>query len=102
MNMGTITANGTEQTLFESSETGEFSGYVDLANMQAGDTTNIRVYFKIKSGGAYRKFDDVQYSDAQSKPAIHVPPLQSCYGFKVTLQQSAGSYRDYDYVFFKR
>lgn len=100
--MGTVTANGTEQILFESSETGEFSGYVDLANMVGGDVTTLRMYFKIKSGGTYRKFEDAEYTGAQSKPAIHISPMQSAYGYKFTLQQSVGEYKSYDYVFFKR
>jgi hypothetical protein len=100
--LGTIQADGTEQTVFETSETGEFSGYVDLANMVGGNTTTIRVYFKVKGGGTYRKFDEVAYSGVQSKPAIHIPPLQGAYGFKVTLQQSAPTYQTYDYCFFKR
>ena len=100
--MGTLQADGTEQTVFSSTETGEFSGYVDLSNMVTDDEVTLRCYIRIKSGGEYRKWDEEDYVDAQAKPALHFTPLQSSYGYKVTLEQTAGTYREFDWVFFKR
>jgi len=100
--MGSLTADGTEQTLFETSEVGEFAGYVDKTNMASGDTIAVRVYVKIKSTGNYIKWEEYTYIGAQTKPALRLISIQSCYGYKATLQQSAGTYRIFDYVFFKR
>lgn len=100
--MGTLTADGTEQTVFESDEVGEFSGYVDLANMVAGDEVTVRVYIKIKSDGDYRKWKGYTFNDAQDESALRMPPLQCSYGYKATLQQIEGTYRTFDYTFFKR
>ena len=98
----TLTADGTEQTVIESTSIGEIEGWIDLANMASGDTVIIKVYAKMKSGGTYRRYDSTTYSDAQTNPAIHLIKLSAEYGFKVTLQQTAGSYRTFDYNFFKR
>ena len=100
--MGTLTADGTEQTVFESLEVGEFTGYIDLTNVQAGDEVKVQVYVKIKSTGDYRKWEGYTFIDAQLKPALRIPPLQCSYGYKTTLQQTKGTYRTFDYVFFKR
>ena len=99
--VGTLPADGTEQTLAEAVGLMTFEGYVDLANMEVGDTVIIREYVKLKSEGTYRLFDSATYSDAQTKPALHVVKLPAKYGIKVTLEQTAGVNRDYDYNFFK-
>jgi glycerol uptake facilitator-like aquaporin len=98
---GTLTANGTEQTVFESAEQGVFEGWIDLANMASGDTTVIKIYVKTKTDGTYRLYDSASYSDAQLNPAVHIIDL-AAKGFKVTLQQTSGSYKTYDYQIFRR
>jgi hypothetical protein len=100
----TITADGTEQTLTDQTGTLEFQldGFVDLTNMASGDTVVIREYMKIKSGGDYVKYAEETYSGAQSIPLLHILTKPSRYGLKITLQQTAGTYRSFDYQFFKR
>ena len=100
--MGTLVADGSEQTVFSSTETGEFSGYIDLSNMVTDDSVTCKCYIRIKSGGEYILETSETYNDAQTEPALHFPPRQSVYGYKVTLQQTAGTYREFDWVFFKR
>jgi len=102
LTVGTLTADGTEQTVVEVSTLGTLEGYIDLSNMQAGDSVTIREYVKLKSDGAYRLYESATYTDAQSKPALHIVKLPTKYGIKVTLEQTAGTYRDYDYNFFRR
>jgi len=102
LGVGTLTADGTEQTVVEVITLGTLEGYIDLANMQAGDSVTIREYVKLKSGGTYRLYDSATYTDAQSKPALHIVKLPTRYGIKVTLEQTAGVYRDYNYNFFRR
>jgi len=99
---GTLTADGTEQTVIEVTTIGTLEGYIDLANMQAGDSVTIRLYVRLKSGGAYRLYDSATYTDAQTKPALHIVKLPTRYGIRVTLEQTAGVNRDYDYNFFRR
>ena len=100
--VGTLTADGTEQTVLEKASMGTFEGWVDLSNMASGDVVVIKVYVKAKSGGSFRQYDSASYSNAQTNPAVHVTRLSAKYGIKITLQQTVGSYRSFDYNFFKR
>ena len=102
LGFGTLTADGTEQTVVEVTTIGTHEGYIDLANMQAGDSVTIREYIRLKSGGTYRLYDSATYTDAQTKPALHLVKLPTKYGIRVTLEQTAGVNRDYDYNFFRR
>jgi len=101
---GTITANGTEQTLVEHTDTREFwlEGWIDLSNLQAGDTLLIKEYVKVKSGGTYRKYAEKSFSGVQNLTALHILTLPSRYGIKITITQTTGTYRSYDYQVFLR
>jgi len=101
---GTLTADGSEQTVVEATGTLEFQldGYIDLSNMASGDTVVVREYMKIASGGNYVKYAEETYSGAQSIPLLHIVTKPARYALKVTLQQTAGTNRDYPYQFFKR
>jgi len=100
----TLTANGTEQVVVEATGTLEFKleGYIDLSNLSSGDTVVIREYMKIKSTGEYKKYAEEKYSGSQPLPLLHIITKPSRYGLKITLQQTAGTYRSFDYQFFKR
>jgi hypothetical protein len=99
---GTLTADGTEQLVAELDAIGSLEGWIDLANMASGDSVTIKVYVKMKSGGTYRLYDSSNYVGAQANPALHTIELPTIYGIKITLQQTTGSYKTYDYTFFKR
>jgi hypothetical protein len=101
---GTLTADGTEQTVVDVTGTLEFNldGYIDLSNMASGDTVVIRQFMKISSGGNYIKYAEETYSGAQSLPLLHIVTKPAVYGLKITLQQTAGTNRNYPYQFFKR
>jgi hypothetical protein len=100
----TLTADGTEQTVVEATGTLEFQldGYIDLSNMASGDTVVVREYMKIASAGSYVKYAEETYSGAQSIPLLHILTKPARYALKVTLQQTAGTYRTFGYQFFKR
>lgn len=102
LKVDTLIADGTEQTVEESTLMAEIEGWIDLANMASGDTVVIRIYAKIKSGGTYRQYDSTTYTDAQTNPAIHIIKLPAKYAYKTTLQQTTGSNRTFDYNFFRR
>ena len=98
---GTLTADGTEQSIYEnaspSAEWVPENILVDLSNMEAGDITTIKAYLKVKSGGSYILMDTQTYSAVQSVQGIITLGTPNRYGFKITLQQSAGTNRDYDW-----
>lgn len=106
---GTITADGTEQTLYIDNEplgcTQGVAAYVDLDNMQGGDTTNIRVYHRLNDGGGLQLYDYNSYTGADGGLAnsmkvvkIDLGPYR--HGFQITLEQSAGVNRAYDWELF--
>jgi hypothetical protein len=101
---GSVTADGSEQTVVEATGTLEFQldGYIDLTNMASGDTVVVREYMKIQSAGDYVKYAEETYSGAQSIPLLHILTKPARYGLKVTLRQTAGTNRSYPYQFFKR
>ena len=100
--VGTLTADGTEQTVFELTSLAELEGWIDLANMESGDVVIIKVYVKTRSGGTYRLYDSASYSGIQSSPGLHITKLPAKYGLKGTVQQTTGTNRTYDFNFFKR
>ena len=101
---GSVTADGTEQIVVDQTGTLEFNldGYIDLSNMASGDTVVIRQYMKIASAGNPVKYAEETYSGAQSIPLLHVITKPARYELKVTLQQTAGTYKSFPYQFFKR
>jgi hypothetical protein len=98
---GTIFADGTEQTIVEYVKVGRVIGYIDLSNMTTGDTIVIRQYMKLKTGGEYKKYAEETYSGTQSIPIIYITPKETDYGVKITIQQTAGTYKSFDYNFLK-
>jgi hypothetical protein len=103
---GTLTADGTEQTLILDEVAGNPSrfldGLVDLNAMAAGDTVVIRQYLSLVTPVAYRKYAEETYSGAQTLPALYIVTKTGRYGIKITLQQTAGTYKSFPYQFFRR
>jgi len=103
---GTLTADGTEQNVVLDEVTGNPSrfleGYIDFVNMAAGDTVVIRQYVSVVTPVAYRQYATETYSGAQAMPMLFVVSKSGRYGIRVTLQQTAGTMRDFPYQFFRR
>jgi hypothetical protein len=98
----TIMADGTEQVLLEySGRISTIAGYIDLSNMRAGDTVIIRSYVKIKEDGGYVLYHPETFIGEQTEPALYTLPRLSGLAFKITLQQTTGSYKSFDYLFVK-
>jgi hypothetical protein len=91
------TVIGTEYTLSNPTGNKFYTAYVDLTNMASGDTVEIRVSAIIKSAGSYILYYLGTYSGAQSNPLVYIAPLPSDIGWKLTIKQTAGSTRNYDY-----
>jgi hypothetical protein len=96
-NSGTQTAViNTEHTLEDAVANGIFILSIDLANMQNGDTMELKVYTKVLSGGAlnccmYEQFIDAQNTTVQYQSV----PFPSDIEVKFTLKQTAGTGRAY-------
>jgi hypothetical protein len=98
---GSITADGTEQTVIEKLGLINLEGYVDLSEMTNGDTVTLRRYVKIQQNGEYRLHGEETYLGVQTQPLIRFPTIVGYYGIKVTLQQTSGTYKNFPYQFFK-
>ena len=95
---GTTTADGTEQTLWDVTTSKYFTAQVDLQNMQSGDTTVIKRYSKVRAGSTLVMEWSETYTGAQTgKNIIYFPPWASDVEYKVTLTQTAGTFRNYDF-----
>jgi len=94
--------NGSEQTLFENTELGEFAGYVFLTPLQTGDSVTLKFYVKDVEANEYVLNDGKTYTGAQSYPAIEVRHVIGKVGVKVTIRQTAGTYRTIHHMWFGR
>ena len=99
-----ILMDGTELTLIEKTDDkiGLLDGYVDLTPMLAGDTIVIRQYMQVKAAGAYAKYAEETYSEAQTIPLLHLTTKTAKDKIKVTAQQTAGTNRTLDVQFYRR
>ena len=101
---GTLTASGAEQTLYIDNEplgcARPIVLFVDVDAMQGGDTIEIKTYYRISDAGGLRQTDYNTYTGADGglangnvMVAIAMQPYR--HGFRVTLNQTAGTNRDY-------
>ena len=97
----TLTATGSEQTVYAHVPASNVeipdTVHLDLTNMAEGDILVLRLYRKVKSGGAYILSDIKTFTGAQAVPGIKVQGEMTLYGWKVTMEQTAGVNRDYDW-----
>ena len=100
---GTLTSSAAEQNvIIVDAPSGIFEPKcvkIDLTNMIAGDTVVIKLYYRIKSGGSYILEDSDTFNDDVSPALINIDLTPNRYGFNVTLQQTAGTNRNYDYEY---
>ena len=91
----------TEHTLTTQTGNKFYTGYVDLTNMQSGDTVEIRVSIIIKAAGSHILYYLGTYSGVQTNPLVFIPTLPSDISWKLTLRQSVGTGRNYDWRVFE-
>jgi len=94
---GTVTANGTEQTLHTTATGAHYSATVDLTNMATSDVTEIRIYKKVLTGSTLRQVDIYTFTDAQTNPNFYIPFVSCPFGYKLTLKQTSGSGKNYEW-----
>lgn len=98
--VGTLTATGAEDTVKESTDEGKLHCFIDLTNMEAGDSITVRQSMKVKAAGAYILYKGETYSGVQAEPLLHVVMKPAKHGQKVTLEQTAGTNKDFDWETF--
>lgn len=99
---GTQTAViGTEHVLYNPTTFKYFTGYVDLTNLTANDIVEIRVYLIVKTAGSYIQYFVGTYTGVQTNPLLYLPTLPSDIGWKLTLKQTVGTGRTFDYKVFE-
>jgi len=101
---GKITMNGKEQILFEKTD-GKIAlieGMVNLSPMQAGDTIILREYMQTLATGEYALYAEQPYVGAQLIPLTQILTRISTHNIKITIQQTTGTYREFEYSFTRR
>jgi len=100
---GNVVADGSEQALIEQpgGTASQLLGYIDLANLADGDTIIMKFYAKVKANGAWKGCYEETYTGVQTPPLVHIVKRPEYHGLKITLQQTAGPYKTFDYEFFK-
>lgn len=97
VNSGTATADGTEQTLHSTSTGAHYSATVDLTNLASGDVVEIRVYKKVLTGSTLKQVDIYTFSGTQTSPNFFIPFVSSPFGYKLTLKQTSGANRNFEW-----
>ena len=96
---GTVTADGTVQTLTDTTANKYFTFKLDTALMDTGDTTVITIYDVVLGAGTYRVYKTETYTGAQAESIKFMAPLWITQKIKVTLQQTTiGTYRNYPWA----
>ena len=99
---GSLLMDGTEQTVREILTTiNKLHYFVDLTPMLAGDTVVVRQYMQILTAGSFIKYAEETYSEAQSLPLLYVVTKPARYGIRITLQQTLGTNRTFDWETFQ-
>ena len=84
-----------------------YSAWIHLDNMASGDTVVIRTYKWEPNGSAYSLYEEktVRYSDLKGKESTDMPavflPFIPTEKYKVTIEQTAGTLRQYPWELFK-
>lgn len=101
-NGGTVTTDGTEQTLFTESNGGVFLVRIDLSNLAGGatpDIIEIREYIAARAAGTARVLEGSPYSYVGGlAPTMIELPTRSVLantGYKVTVKRIQGTDRSY-------
>lgn len=92
---GTVTADGTEQTVDTISNGGVYVWAVDLSNMASGDSVTLRVKDKVLSGGSAVLAFEETYTGAQAVDWVCSEPIAAAHEITFTLEQTAGTNRQY-------
>ena len=86
-----------ESTLATETTPGVYVLVVDMNEMVNGDVTIVRIYTKDKTSGTSRIAYTATYAHIQAEPHKYSVPVPVDTEIKVTLEQTDGTARDYDW-----
>lgn len=92
---GTVTADGTEQTVDTQTAGGVYVWAVDLSNLAAGDSVTLRVKDKILAAGSAVLAFEQTFTGAQDIDWVCSEPVATAHEITFTLEQTAGTNRDF-------
>ena len=96
----TLTADGTEQSVYTAATNRVTQLFVNVDNMQSGDTIVIREKIKVLTGDSVALIKSTTLTGANgtlpgSSLIFQSDPLSGPYGVTYTLEQTAGTNRTY-------
>jgi len=98
---GTVTTTGGEDDVYiNNAPAGVYEPkkiMIDLTPMTATETVVVRTYYRIKSGGALRLKDEVEFTGIQDPPLINVELEPNRFGVRVSIERTAGDDLAYDW-----
>jgi len=97
----TTTGPGTEDVVYINDDPqGEYRPeivVIDFTNQTAAETTVVRLYYRIKAGGAYILKDTETFVGVQDPELVDIE-LEPCrFGVRVSIERTAGVAKDYDW-----
>jgi hypothetical protein len=92
---GTVTTDGTEQTLTTQTTSQTYVLVVETVNMANGDEIELRIKTKCRSGGTSRLAFEATYRDAQAEPNKYSIPIPANIEIVATIKRTAGTDRSY-------
>jgi len=101
-----FTTDGTEQTVVtQEAPAGilePMTFFLDMTNHTAGETIVVREYYRISDGGGMLLADVNTYAGVlpNSRELLIVNLEPNRFGFRITVEKTAGANRDYDYELF--
>ena len=100
--MGKTTLSGEEQTLFESTEMGEYTGHIFFDKLEAGDAVELYVYIRDEEDGQYKLWNKWTLTAPLDYPVMTLPYVVAKCGIRVTARQTAGTYKEVTHMWFRR
>jgi hypothetical protein len=97
-----IVMDGSKDELMTNTDSGEYSGYIDLSNMQVGDTIILTCEIYNFETQLWVVRESKTYSGLPSPKIVEVRPIVSYQGIKFSATQTTGSYREVQHWWFKR
>ena len=98
---GTLTTDGNVQDLYiNNAPAGVYEPLtllLDLTNVAAADTVQIRVLYRINPTGGFILKDEVDFTAVQALPLKNIALEPNRYGVQVTIQRTAGADHAYDW-----
>jgi len=92
---GTLSADGSEQTVIETTGLGRIAGFIDLTVLASGETVIITEYVLL---GGWKPYQEENYTGPNK--ILYILSREGP-GFKVTLRQTSGTMRNFQYYFTK-